>query len=134
MTMFIESYKGRTLNVGDKVEVYVNLHNDKFSIRCAKTNLVLAHGNGFYAENCTYKVSEARRQRVIAEQSKNVHARVLCTYLGDNLENKDTSNLETIYYNPYKTEKFIKGDKVLSESPLAYFNEHKVYTNNDKFL
>lgn len=62
-----------------KVFVYRNLRNKCWSIRAEEgpaKGKVIAHASNFCVSPATLKVSEAGRQRVIREKSKNVHAGV----------------------------------------------------------
>jgi hypothetical protein len=60
--------------------VYWNFHKRLYSIRAEEgenKGLVLAHANKLLLERPTFRVSEAGRDRVIAEDRKNVHAGVV---------------------------------------------------------
>lgn len=57
-----------------RVRVYWNLHKKVYSVQDAATRVVVCHAEHICLRNVTYKVSEAGRQRVLAEQRKNVHA------------------------------------------------------------
>ncbi|MEH6989521.1 hypothetical protein [Cytobacillus firmus] len=73
--MFISPYKGRSLIAGQLVDCYRNLHTDNgYSIRCAKTGLVLAHCSTVQLKNAKFVVSEAGRQKTVQEKRKRVHA------------------------------------------------------------
>lgn len=63
-----------------RVFVYFNLHKKCWSIRAMEGNQkgrVIAHAQAVELANCTFKVSEAGRQRVLREKRKNVHAGVV---------------------------------------------------------
>jgi hypothetical protein len=97
--------KGRTIQFGQEVFVYFNLHKKCFSVKDAKTGLVIAHTDKIELEEVTFKVSEAGRQRVLREKRKNVHAGVKGKYVGcprvlDFKEPQAT-------YNPYKYDSFV---------------------------
>lgn len=100
----IHSYKNRTAQVGQMVEVYRNLHNGLISIRDAKTKHVLGHATSVCLTDATFKVSQAGRERVLAEKRKNVHA-VVKGRLQGNLEGFTMPLLAT--YNPYKYDSFV---------------------------
>lgn len=70
----LKPYKNREIKVGQKVEVYRNLHNGLFSLRDLETGLVIAHGEDFTIKNVVVKLSRKGQQRVKDEQRKNVHA------------------------------------------------------------
>lgn len=61
-------------------EVYLNLHKFGFlSVRAAEgpdKGRVVGHVSAIELEGCSFRVSEAGRQRVIRDHAKNVHATV----------------------------------------------------------
>ena len=61
-------------------DVYLNLHKAGFlSVRAAEgpdKGRVVGHVSAIELEGCSFRVSEAGRQRVIRERRKNVHATV----------------------------------------------------------
>jgi hypothetical protein len=60
--------------------VYFNLHKQCLSVRAssgAERGRVVAHASALLLDSVSFKVSEAGRQRVIREHSKNVHAGLL---------------------------------------------------------
>lgn len=61
-------------------DAYLNLHKAGFlSVRAAEgpdKGRVVGHVSAIELEGCTFRVSEAGRQRVIRERAKNVHATV----------------------------------------------------------
>ena len=84
--------KDNRIIIYDKpVLVYKNLHKD-----CWSTNLCL--------QNCTMKISEKSRQKVISERKKNVHA-----YISGYITDLVSCELP-LYYNPYQTPTFINYD------------------------
>lgn len=63
-----------------KVYVYFNLHKKCWSIKALSGNQkgrVVAHADAVDLKDCTFKVSEAGRQRVVRTKQKNVHAGVV---------------------------------------------------------
>ena len=65
-----------------KVFVYWNLHRDLWSLKAVDGDArgkVIAHVQHAMLLDCSYRVSEAGRQRVIRERCKNVHAGVVGT-------------------------------------------------------
>jgi len=125
--------KGRTLVAGQVVEVYFNLHKKVFSIKDKKTGLVVAHAPIVNLTHASFIVSEAGRQRVIKEQRKNVHARVVGTYRPLHDEQgvyfKAPHGMRDAYYNPYKTETFV--DK---ETGTPIHGASNVYCTNKQVL
>lgn len=91
-----------------KVFVYFNLNKKTFSLRALEgpqKGRVVAYRNDIVLIDVVYKVSEAGRQRVLREQTKNVHAGVV----GEWDESQDTSrtlaqclqNGARVSYDPY---------------------------------
>ena len=125
---FYEPYKDRGLIAGKPFEVYRNLNRRCFSVR--QGGKVVAHADGFVVENARAKISEAGRQRVIAERSKNVHAVII----GDRLvlgaiDSEGLGMLDELYYDPYKLDSFINrrtGEKVV-ECRAVYFADGKAW-------
>lgn len=101
----IVPYKERQVSTNDNVQVYRNLNNNLFSIRCDRTQLVLAHGEGFIVKNARPYISESGRQRVIREQCKNVHA-YLIGAIDLEARKEDYKIFDEIYYNPYTQDSF----------------------------
>lgn len=65
---------------GLKCFVYFNLHRKVWSIKALEgpnKGRVIAHSTVVEMSDCTFKVSEAGRQRVLAEKRKNVHAGIV---------------------------------------------------------
>jgi len=92
--------KGRTLEAGDKVEVYRNLHKSCFSVRNVETGLVVAHADCISLVDVTFKVNQSGCRRVRFENRKNVHAMVVGTYQPDHEFSLDVTT-STVTYNPY---------------------------------
>lgn len=89
------------------VDVYFNLHRKCYSVRCAKTRLVVSHEDEVLLEDVTFNVSEAGRKRVIKEKKKNVHAVMRGTWIDMQGEQEIVEELgRNIMYNPYKTGTF----------------------------
>lgn len=96
-----------------KVFVYFNLHRKCFSIKALEgpdKGRVIAHSKGVLLFDCTFKVSEAGRQRVLRERKKNVHAGVVGLWLDDEVDGTYDRVLRygnAITYNPYKYDSFV---------------------------
>lgn len=106
---FFTPHKGRSIAPGQKVKVYRNLHKSGvvYSIKDAKTGLVLGHTPSIVLRNPGFEVSESGRQRVIREKKKNVHSYVTGEYAGPFSPEErravlDDKYKEAISYNPYK--------------------------------
>lgn len=93
--------------------VYFNLHRKCFSIKALEgpdKGRVIAHRKGVLLFDCTFKVSEAGRQRVLRERKKNVHAGVVGLWLDDEVDGTYDRVLRygnAITYNPYKYDNFV---------------------------
>jgi hypothetical protein len=122
----MEQVKNRTLEVGQEVFVYFNLHKKVFSVKDVKTGLVVAHTETIALEDVTFKVSEAGRQRVLKEQRKNVHAGVRGKYTGT-LTTNQLGREAT--YNPYKFSSFVdkSSEEPLKEARVVHLENKKVY-------
>jgi hypothetical protein len=130
---FFESYKGRWVHAGQRVEVYRNLKfKDKivYSIRDKRTGLVLGHASDLLLTNqCKFVVHEVGRQRVLREKKKNVHAWIEGSYgiihAGDD---RIFSDGTPVYYNPYTNSHFEMvdcGEPVVGAN-LVYIQEDLV--------
>lgn len=84
---------------GRRVHVYWNLHRGGWSIRDAKTRLVIGHADRVTLARVRFVVSEASRQRVLRERCRSVHAWVE----GFIAEGQGT---ERVRYNPYRAATF----------------------------
>jgi len=96
-----------------KVFVYFNLHRKCFSIKALEgpnKGRVIYHSSGVLLFDCTFKVSEAGRQRVLRERKKNVHAGVVGFLFDDAVDGTYDHVLRygtPITYNPYKYDSFV---------------------------
>ena len=104
----ITPYKGRTLEEGDTVEVYRNLHKGGYSIK--KAGVVVAHADYVDLVNVRTVINESGRQKVIKEQRKNVHARLVGTYVHTLSGLFAVVKPRMMTYNPYKYSQFIDVD------------------------
>jgi hypothetical protein len=86
--------------------IYFNLHKNVFSVKDVRTGLVAGdHRTEVVVKNAVFKVSEAGRQRVLAEGVKNVHAGVKGE-LGA-ISEADMASLVKVTYNPKKYDSFV---------------------------
>jgi hypothetical protein len=99
----IQTYKGRQIDVTQKVSVYFNLHLKVWSIK--QGSLVVAHAEEITLTNVTTKIYESGRLRVIQERKKNVHS-----YLVGYITESDVEPKKGLYYNPYKVSSFVDAD------------------------
>lgn len=100
----IQSYKGRTVQQGQFVEVYRNLHNGLISIRDVKTKHVLGHTVFVELQDVTFKVSRKGRERVLRERRKNVHAYIQGRYTA---QTEPITGKKQATYNPYNYNCFV---------------------------
>lgn len=127
----VQWVNGRTLEQGDPVHVYKNLHKDKLSIMSAKTRLVCAYGDSVLISNVRFHVSKSGRNRVLERNVRAVHAWAKGTLLMMNpipLSEIIYSDYEMVYYNPFKTETFINVESGFEvwEAPAAVVVQHRV--------
>lgn len=111
------SYKGRSLNFGDYVEVYRNLRNHKFSVRV--NGLVVGYVDEIKLENVLTKVGKSGRERVLLEKQKNVHAFICGTVVEEiNIEDQ---TLDQLYYNPFEVDRWVmKSHRNIAVSSTNY--------------
>lgn len=100
---------------GLRVRVYRNLNQKCFSVRCMKTNRVIAHVQKIFLENITFPVSETQRQKVLESKQKNVHAFIQGFISKPKRIKKETR----ISYDPYRHPFFFK---VSSETEVGSAN------------
>ena len=91
---------------GLETKVHVNLNNGLMSLtqKVGKSYLVVGHTDNLVLEYPRFYVSDAGRNRVIKEQSKNVHAWAIGRLLSPNLTNLPP--LQEIFYCPYTQSHF----------------------------
>ena len=107
-----------------KVEVYRNLHQKCWSVRDAKTGLVIDHVDYIHLEDTTLVVRPAGRKKVLREKRKNVHAFIKGT--ASFLSECDNTHSDQILYNPYRYDSF-----VLQDTEERITNAKHVYLNNE---
>lgn len=130
MSKFFNSYKGRWVHAGQRVQVYRNLKfKDRivYSIRDVKSGLVLGHATDILLSNsCKFVVREVGRQRVLKEKKKNVHAWIEGSFgiihAGDD---KIFSDGTQVRYNPYTNSYFEMADcgEPIVEANLVFIKE-----------
>ncbi len=121
---------------GLKCFVYFNLHRKVWSIKALEgpnKGRVIAHSDLVEMSDCTFKVSEAGRQRVLAEKRKNVHAGIVGVVrtIGENMDPLSRTAMRReanwvrhgghpaytpITYNPYKFKTFVRRS---TETPVT---------------
>ena len=121
----LKPYKNRTVTLGQKVEVYRNLHNGLFSIKDPNTGLVIAHGEDFTIKNAVVRYLPSGQQKALETKTRNVHA-----YITGELVKCDTIVLRNeITYRPFIEQQFVykKDGKEFIGAELVYFNKQKCY-------
>lgn len=128
-----------------KIEVYYNLHRSCWSIR--QGGLVLGHAQGVTLQDCTFKVSESGRQRVLREKRKNVHAVISGSITSvEGFEPRRNRKLpklagkpslpdqvSLVSYNPFKGSTFYNKEtqEAVHSAEFAYLNsQRKVIAGN----
>jgi hypothetical protein len=120
--------------------VYRNLHRGNFSVQTylqeKKGYRVTDRVSTAILEDCSFRVYETGRQKVIKEKRKNVHAYVEPKSYRVINGDIDVSKFREIYYNPYDFDSFVykdnlkKAEKV--KSILTYDN--KLYDVSNKLV
>lgn len=97
-----------------KVFVYFNLHKKCFSLKALEgpdKGRVIMHATYVKLRDCTFKVSEAGRQRVLREKKKNVHAGCVGTVLSAGTIMQEVPEAYSkVQYNPYKAAYFVTAE------------------------
>ena len=122
--------------LGEKVDVYKNLHNGLWSILDRKTRCVVGHVRHACMDDAKFIVQPAGRRRVLKENRKNVHAFVrgeLKGYGDTGLlicHHADTQ--EFITYNPYKFDTFYtkNDEKPIHKARWTHLTDKGVYVND----
>lgn len=94
-----------------KVFVYYNLHKHLWSVRAMEgvnKGKVIAHEDSLELINCTFKVSQAGRNRVLKEKKKNVHAGVVGYWNRNDGVKSNIKEMDLVRYNPYLFDSFIR--------------------------
>lgn len=99
------SYEGRMVRDGQRVQIYRNLRNKKWSIRDAGSGLVLGHADELSLVYVSFHTSKAGQQRVLKTGHKNVHAYAEGFYKG--LEPRLEVYTREVFYNPFKAHLFL---------------------------
>jgi hypothetical protein len=106
------------------VKCYWNIHKKCWSVMDAKTRRVIKHLEELSLFDCTFRVSEAGRQRVLRDRKKNVHAFVV----GRLSEGKTQPGGRKVRYNPYETPKFMCEGKYVIGAFCTQLHNDKTVT------
>lgn len=109
-----------------KVFVYFNLHKKKWSVKALEgpnKGRVIAHRYNVLLRDCTFKVSQAGRKRVLKEKRKNVHAGIVGFWDNDWSFLSYQTQFE-VTYNPYKYETFVnkKTEQPVYQAEMVFMN------------
>jgi len=88
-----------------------------------KSGLVVNRFKSAILSDCTFKVSEAGRQRVIATKHKNVHSGIVGEFCTENVGN--TEGWKFVSYNPYKSAFFydVETGEEVKSAKYVYLRE-----------
>lgn len=125
----VHSYKGRMITHATTVFAYRNLHRAMWSLRAEDgphKGKVVGHTTDVRLLDARLKVSEAGRQRVLAEGKKNVHAGVVGKVAPEGFAPEDfrsTLLSRKLNYNPYKAPTFTVDGLPVTEATLVHLAE-----------
>tara|TARA_R110000824_G_scaffold118090_1_gene270236 strand:- start:15 stop:329 length:315 start_codon:yes stop_codon:yes gene_type:complete len=96
-----------------------------------KTGLVVTHCDAINLENVKFIVSKAGLQRVRRNKRKSVIAFVEGDFAFSNGEKAiDNPEWTTAYFNPYKVDQFMVGDKAIHEANRCYVLGKTIYVKD----
>lgn len=118
----------RSITIGQKVRVYVNLHQQgKFSIVDMKTGLVCAYSEDCLLQDAVFFVSESGQSKVRSSQHKMVHAWVRGVFVGADIPHPDHLKRK-VRYDPYTLDGFTDSTgEIITYSTEAYCSNKKIY-------
>ena len=94
-----------------KVFIYKNLHKNCWSLK--QDGLVKAHTHDVSLFDCSFRVNQKGREKVLEEKRKNVHAGI-SGYIDLPWDKEDISRegstAKLAMYNPYKYKSFVRAD------------------------
>lgn len=120
---------GRKLSIGDKVEVYYNLHKGGFSILSREKEFkgkVVAYASNIQLKDAEFRVSDATLRRILSTKRKSVYASVRGILIG--VDEQNIVNMEKVYINPYTCPYFTNSNNErVFKSNYAYFEKKICY-------
>lgn len=127
-----QPYKGRSIENGQRIKVYFNLHNKKYSavaMSGSDKGRVLGHFDEVVLDKVSFVVSEAGRQRVIREKKKNVHAYAIGTLWKTYQTLMGQSRIvgSKLRYNPYKMSQFHVNEMPVTQADGVYLGHRGLY-------
>ena len=107
-----------------KARVYRNLNKGGLSIqtKVEGKGKVTDYSNYAVLENCTFRVSQTARNKILAGANRSVHAWIEGDLLSLQVESFTAAEIPTPYYSPYKTEFF-----EIDGQPVTHAKAVKVY-------
>jgi len=99
-------------------------------VRCRRSGLVIAHSDSLLLADCTFRVSEPGRQRVLKSGHRNVHAVVWGHLVLDPLRAAELMALrrEPVSYNPFRGPLFIDGQgRPVASAKSVLFHEGRCW-------
>ena len=117
---------------GQRVRVYYNLHKRCLSVMDKKTRLVVAHADYISLDNVKFIVSAAGLARLRKRKRKSVIAFAEGDYtFGRGEKVIDNPTWESVYFNPYKVDQFMKGGEPIYEADHVYIVDKNIYTRKE---
>lgn len=95
----------RPVRLGERVDVYFNLHRKCFSVRGTCDRIVIAHVDSFMLSDVAAIVSAAGKERVRRTGVKNVHAFLRGKWMGEAVD--PPQPVDTLRYNPFVLDGFV---------------------------
>ena len=97
-------YKNREINLNKPVRIYRNLNKSGMWFSVVQGGLTVAHTQFLFLRDCTFKINEKTRQRVIRDKQKEFHAYIE-GYIIDKVDTHYSAY--QIIYNPYTSDSFV---------------------------
>jgi hypothetical protein len=113
------------------VSVHFNLRTKLWSVtdlEGANKGKVTAHLENVYLINCRTKVSEAQRQWVIRNNTRQVHAKIVGNLSAE--IPSDLSAYKSFSYNPFKAPGFVCGASIFNTAKACAFVGKKALVLN----
>lgn len=122
--------EGMTVEENERVEVYYNIHKSGFSIksidkRNPNKGKVIGYADHVQLQNCKFICSKSGISKIREEKRKRVCAVVRGILV--NTSAREYQSLVPIYFNPYKTDKFLdtENGEAIESTDFVYFFENK---------
>jgi hypothetical protein len=117
--------------IGERVRVHFHLRIHKWSVTALtgeRKGRVIAHVDQFALRDCTFKVSEAGRRRVLQRKQRMVHAWVEGVVVPP--EGTVPVGAEEFCYNPYRCGAFTRRGSLepILSAANAWFIDKKAYS------